>query len=323
MKFIDLHCDTVMKADSICGEQSLYSNNVASVDFKRMKKGNSMAQFFAIFLMSRDRLEADYMGDDPYILNKVNLVKETVKVNKEIIDMAYNYDDIIKNNSEGRMSALLTIEDGRSVDGKIEKIEKYYKLGIRLIGLTWNHENCFGYPNSDEPRIMESGLKDFGKEAIEYMNEIGIIIDVSHLSDGGFYDVAKLSKKPFVASHSNSRVLSPHKRNLTDDMIRILGEKGGVAGLNFCPGFLNLDTSMRDSTIERMVQHLKHMRNIGGDDVIALGSDLDGIRGNLEIDSIDKMPLLFEALRKEGWSEDLIEKLSYKNTLRVIKDIVK
>lgn len=323
MKFIDLHCDTVMKIDSICGEQSLYSNNVASVDFKRMKNGNSMAQFFAIFLMSKDKLKVDYMGDDPYILDKVNLVKETVKANREIIDMSYNYDDIIKNNSEGKMSALLTIEDGRSVDGKLEKLEEYYKLGIRLIGLTWNHENCFGYPNSDEPRIMESGLKDFGKEAIEYMNEIGIIIDVSHLSDGGFYDVARLSKRPFIASHSNSRVLSPHKRNLTDDMIKILAEKGGVAGLNFCPEFLNSDLSIPDSTIEAMVQHLKHMRNIGGDDIIALGSDLDGIRGNLEIDSIDKMSLLFDALRKEGWSEDLIEKLAYKNILRVIKDTLK
>src|SRR5699024_2775635 len=160
------------------------------------------------------------------------------------------------------------------------------------------------------------GLKTFGKDAIEYMNHLGMIIDVSHLSDGGFYDVAKISKKPFIASHSNSRTLSPHQRNMTDEMIKILAEKGGVMGLNFAPQFLNEDISIRDSKIELMVKHLNYMKNIGGEDVIALGSDFDGIGGNLELDSSDKMYLLFDALRVDGWSERLIEKLAYKNALR-------
>lgn len=323
MKYIDLHCDTVMKINEINGDQTLYSNDIASIDFKRMKKGKGMAQFFAIFLMNKDKLKDDYIGDDVYILNKARLVKKSVEANKAMISMAYNYDDIIRNDAEGKMSAILTIEDGRSVNGRLDKIKEYYGLGIRLISLTWNHENCFGFPNSSEPEIMNKGLTDFGKEAIRYMNEMGIIIDVSHLSDGGFYDVAKLSKLPFIASHSNARILSPHRRNMTDDMIKVLGEKGGVVGLNFGPEFLNEDISNKDSTIELMIKHLNHMRNIGGNDIIAFGSDFDGIRGNLEVDSCDKMPLIFQALKKAGWSEGLIEKAAFKNALRVIKDTMK
>ena len=196
------------------------------------------------------------------------------------------------------MSTILTIEDGRSINNDLAKIKEYYDLGIRLITLTWNFENCLGYPNSDDPKIMNKGLKDFGKEAVEYMNELGIIIDVSHLSDGGFYDVAEISRLPFIASHSNARALSPHRRNLTDDMIRIIGERGGVIGL-------------------------KHIKDKGGEEVLALGTDFDGIGGNLQIPSADKLPLLFEALRREGWSEDLIEKFAYKNALRVIRDVMK
>ena len=166
-------------------------------------------------------------------------------------------------------------------------------------------------------------IRDSGKEAIEYMNEIGMLIDVSHLSDGGFYDVAKISKKPFVASHSNARALTPHPRNLTDEMLKILGENGGVTGINFSPKFLNDTLTSKDSKIVSMAKHLNHIRNIGGEDILAVGTDLDGVSGNLEIDSVDKMPMLFDALKKDGWSDDLLEKFAYKNALRVIKDTLK
>lgn len=326
MKYIDLHCDTLMKIPKLKERgEDLFKNTIGSVDFRKMKDSKAMAQFFAIFLLSEDmfkKANRKPIPDDEYILKLRSFLLDEVDKNSDIINMAYNYDDLVNNYNNDKMSAFLTIEDGRSVDGKLEKIKEYYDLGIRLIGLTWNYENCFGFPNSIDPKIMNKGLKDFGKDAIEYMNELGIIIDVSHLSDGGFYDVVKISKKPFMASHSNARILSNHPRNLTDDMIRLIGEKGGVAGLNFAPGFLNKDITSRDSRIELMVKHLNHMKNIGGEDILALGSDLDGIGGNLEIDGSDKIPDLFNALRKDGWSEDLIEKFGYKNVLRLLKDII-
>ncbi len=135
--------------------------------------------------------------------------------------------------------------------------------------------------------------------------------------------MARVSKKPFIASHSNARAISPHQRNLTDEMIRIISEKGGVIGLNFCAPFLNEDGKGRNSTIDLMVKHLNHIKNVGGEDVIALGTDLDGIGGNLEIDSCHKIPFLFNALERAGWSTGLIEKFAYKNSLRLIEETMK
>jgi len=323
MKYIDMHCDTLMKlADKIEG-QNLHKNDITSVDFLRMKESNCMAEFFAIFLLSEkmfDEMGKVYIPDDEYIHKLVNVLKTSVKENEDIISMAYNANDLLKNEKEGKMSAFLTIEDGRSIDNSLEKLKGYYDLGIRLISLTWNFENCIGFPNSKDEIIMNKGLKDFGKEVIEYMNELGMIIDVSHLSDGGFWDVIEISKKPVMASHSNSRLLSPHQRNLKDDMIKALANNGGVTGLNFAPGFLDEDITSKKSTIDLMVKHLTHIRNIGGEDVVALGSDFDGIEGELEIDSSHKMPLLFDALKNAQWTDNQIEKLAYKNALRVIKE---
>jgi membrane dipeptidase len=326
MKYIDLHCDTLMKLVLSDENIDLASNDKTSVDFKRLKEGNAMAQFFAIFLPDEETYgyyKKEPVPDDEYILKAVNILKESVGRNSDIIEMAFNADDIERNQKNNKMSAILTIEDGRSIDGKLEKIKKYYDMGIRLITLTWNYENSLGFPNSNDPEMMNKGLKPFGREAVEYMNELGILVDVSHLSDGGFYDVANISKKPFIASHSNARGISPHRRNLTDDMIRIIGEKGGVIGLNFCASFLNENAQGPNSTIEMMIKHLNYIRNVGGEDVLALGTDLDGIEGNLEIDSCNKMPLLFDVLEKAGWSSKLIEKFAYENSLRVIKETMK
>ena len=158
------------------------------------------------------------------------------------------------------------------------------------------------------------------------MNEMGIIVDVSHLSDAGFWDVLDICKKngkPFVASHSNLRSLSPHTRNLTDDMLKALAEAGGCTGINFAPGFLDPDITAQKSKISHMAQHALRMKDLGGIEVVALGSDLDGITGELEIDSIDKMPLLFDEFKKVGFTEGEIEKIAYHNVARVIKDAMK
>ena len=324
MKFIDMHCDTLMSMVEPKEGESLLQNN-KSVDFLRMKKGGSIAQFFAIFLFpegSFGRVGLPYMTDDEYIKRLVEKTKADVATNPEMIEMAYSTADIIKNDENGKMSAVLTIEDGRSVKGNMEKIKEYHEMGVRLMTLTWNFYNCFGAPNSANKIIMEDGLTAFGKEAVQFMQELGMIIDVSHLSDGGFWDIIKLAKKPFVASHSNSRLLSPHPRNMTDEMIKALGEAGGVAGLNFAPEFLHEDTVSKTSTVELLVKHALHMKNIGGIDLVALGSDLDGIHGELEVSDISKMPMLIDGFKQGGFTEDEIEKICYKNILRVMKDTI-
>lgn len=326
MKYIDTHCDTLMRA-FLDKDLDMMHLPESMVDFSRMKAGGTMAQFFAMFLLppgAEKMLDLSQpVDDDVYINTLHDALMRNIEKYSEIIAFAKNGDDLLANEKAGKMSAFLTIEDGRSVNGSMEKLERYYDMGVRLISLTWNFANCFGSPNSKDPVIMAQGLTDFGKEAVVRMNELGMLVDVSHLSDGGFMDVAALSKKPFVASHSNCRAICPHQRNMTDEMIRILGEKGGVAGINFGPEFLNPDVTCKDSTAALMVQHIKHFLDVGGSDCVGIGTDFDGIQGNMEIGSPDKMELLFHLLHKEGVSDDQIEKIAWKNTFRVIRESMK
>ncbi len=325
MKFIDMHCDTLMTA-FLKKLPTLTTMPDAMVDIDRMRKSGALAQFFAMFLLpvgSFERMGIEPIDDDVYLDALTKVFNDTIAANSDVLARATNANEMLANEKAGKMSAFLTIEDGRSVNGDMNKLKKYYDMGVRLISLTWNFDNCFGAPNSYEPEVMNKGLTAFGKEAIPVMNDMGIIIDVSHLSDGGFMDVARLSKKPFVASHSNCRALSPHKRNMNDAMIKIMGEKGGVAGINFGPEFLNEDVTGKVSSVELMSKHVKHFINIGGTECVGLGSDFDGVHGEMEIGSIDKMHLLFDRLKKEVLSEEQIEKVAYKNATRVILEAMK
>ncbi len=209
------------------------------------------------------------------------------------------------------------------MDGKLENIKRFYDMGVRVLSLTWNAPNCFGFPNSTDPEIMSKGLTDFGKDAIIYMQELGMLVDVSHLSDGGFYDVANICKKPFVATHSNCRSLSPHQRNLTDDMLRVLGDAGGVTGINLGPEFLNADITCKDSTAALMAAHARHMANHGGVGCVALGSDFDGVEGSLQISDPTKMELLADALKAEGFTSSEIDQIAWGNAMRVLEEAVK
>lgn len=314
MRVIDLHCDTVMKL-MYHKEKANLRRNDFSVDIEKLKKSNSMAQFFALFL------EKDYVDDlFEFCMDMADRIHVELKDNEDFIKLATNYGELIKNNDEGKISAFLTIEEGGALKGKLSNLRNFHRLGVRLITLTWNYENEIGYPNC-EPTFVNRGLKDFGIELVHAMNDLGMVIDVSHLSDGGFYDVVKYSKDPFIASHSNARAVCDHKRNLTDEMIKILSEKGGITGINFERSFLNTNGK---STVEDMIRHIKHIYNIGGIDVISLGTDFDGInsKGN-EIDNIGDIHKLSFELSKIGFNEDSIEKIFYKNAMRVIKDVMK
>jgi membrane dipeptidase len=242
-----------------------------------------------------------------------------VEKNSTEIALATNYNDLMDNMNKGIISAFLTIEEGGVLKGKIEQLRNFYRLGVRLITLTWNFPNELGFPNKNK-EDRNKGLTSFGREVVSEMNTLGMIIDVSHLSDGGFYDVAKYSKKPFVASHSNARAISNHPRNLTDDMIRILAEKGGIMGINFEKYFLGHNELSR---IQDMISHIEHIKKVGGIDCISIGTDFDGI-GNqgLEIKNIGEVEKLSIALSKNNFSEEEIDKIFYKNAIRVIKEVL-
>lgn len=313
MRLIDFHCDTILR---LMGNENKYElkNNNLCVDLEKLKKANSLAQFFAMYVdlnETKDPLQT--------CLEMIDKFYFELSINQSDICLARNYSELEKNNSQGKISAFLTIEEGGVIKGDLENLKRLYGLGVRLITLTWNYPNEIGYPNC-LVQHKDSGLTKLGRQVVHEMNNLGMIIDVSHISDKGFYDVAELSSKPFVASHSNSRTKKNHTRNLTDDMIRVLSEKGGVLGINFEKLFLGENDR---SKVEDMIRHIKHIRNVGGIEVISIGTDFDGISPNLEIENIGQIDKLIDALQVNKFSEDDIGKICFKNALRVIKDVLK
>ena len=316
MRLIDMHCDTFWLMMRMQG-LSLQKNDFC-IDIEKMKAAGSMAQFFASFIHMSE-FEGGNAVEEAYqhALDMIAYGKAELAKCSDSIAIARNYDELIANRDNGKMSAILTVEEGGIINGKMEYLEELYRQGIRLITLTWNHENCIGFPNSREQKMMEQGLKPFGNEVVKRMNELGIIIDVSHLSDGGFWDVIKHSTKPVVTSHSNARALCNHPRNLTDEMIKALAEKGGVAGVNFYPYFLH---ESGEATVEDIAEHLWHMFQVGGEDVVAIGTDFDGFdEGELDITHMGEMSLVYDAIMKRGFTHRQMEKILSGNILRVLR----
>lgn len=322
MDYIDLHCDTLMKA-FFKGKKDILTLNKCRVDLGKLERGGCRAQFFAIFMIPKaikSKLGFLLPSDERYIHKLRQILLNTIEAAPGRLGLALNAADLKANAAAGKRSAFLTLEDGRAAEGRMERLEQFYKLGIRLISLTWNDKNCFGAPNSNDPSVMAMGLTPFGRAAVERMNELGMVVDVSHLSDGGFWDVAALSTRPFIASHSNCRALCPHRRNLTDEMIRAIADAGGVIGLNFLPEFISHNSDLAKIFANDIAAHARHMADVGGAGCVGIGTDFDGFSGNVEISAADRMPLLFDALKAAGFQEREIEQIAHENVERVIRD---
>lgn len=322
MRFIDTHCDTMGECIARSEGKVTLQNNPGHINMEKLIKGGAMAEFFAIFIPTHDSGAGKGVTLPPYdyfqFVYKAYL--KELEANKDVLAPACNYDDIMANKAAGKVSSVLTVEDGVPLEGKMERLEEFYQKGVRLISFTWNYENSLGFPNSKDPEIMNRGLKQFGLDCIERMNEMGMLVDVSHLSDGGFWDVVKHSKKPFIASHSCCRALCNHTRNLTDEMLRALGEKGGVVGINFASQFLNEGAEYTD--IQSVVRHMLHIRDKAGLDALGFGSDFDGITSTLEFKDYTGLPLIVDALRPH-FTDDEIDKICSGNMLRLIRDTLK
>ncbi len=316
---IDLHCDTLSLLEK-SGEE-LYSNRLC-VDLEKLGKAGVTAEFFACFVdMGRFSGSGKIEDAYRYVCGLLEYGKAEFEKNSARIALAESAADYFKFKAEGKISAFLTVEEGGIIGEDINKIDFLYSRGVRLITLCWNHENSIGFPNSEDPAEMEKGLKSFGFDAVEKMNQKGIIIDVSHLSDGGFYDVLKKSRAPVAASHSNARAICPHPRNLSDGMIKALAEKGGIAGVNFYPYFLNQSGT---ASLEDISEHIMYMHKTGGEDFTAIGTDFDGFDGAPSgIEDIGQAERLFWNLKNRGLTERQIEKISYLNAERIIKSVVK
>lgn len=328
MFLIDMHCDTILSLWEQ-GENASLRKNGLSVDIEKMEQGHVLVQNFALFTHRKEEAIPEKRTMD-----LMDRYWSELEHNKDRLAPVLCFEDIEKNARDHKISCLLTLEDGGVVFDDLAMLRNYYRLGVRMIALTWNYPNGIGYPNlsmddfTDYQQASllqkvdnENGLTEFGIRYVKEMERLGMIVDVSHLSDAGFWDVVHHATKPFVASHSNARTICPVARNLDDDMIRALDQKGGVMGLNFCGDFLETHAAANGpSRVEAMVRHILYIRNIASINCIGIGTDFDGIHSDLEIPSSAHMWKLQEALRKAGLPQEDIEKVFYRNVLRVYEE---
>ncbi len=334
MKAADMHCDTIAEIHSLRakGKEISILHNDLHIDLEKMKAGDYGLQNFALFVsLGREKRPFEYA------MALLDTFYTEIEAHPDRIGIVRTWDDIEKNWNAGRMSALLTIEEGGVCEGNLQYLRDFYRLGVRMMTLTWNYANELGWPNilnlEGSATIgyvdTEHGLTETGIAFVEEMERLGMIVDVSHLNDAGFWDVVKYGKRPFVASHSNCRALVPGcPRDLTDEMIRAIAERGGVAGINYCIDFLHSPDEWKEgetpvSLVSDMVRHMKHMKNVGGIGCIGLGSDFDGIGGELEMKTAADLPLLEAEMRRQGFTESEIEAVFHGNVLRVYKEVLR
>lgn len=310
----DGHCDTILEV--LNHKRSLGSRTlVGHLDIPRMKEGGVDVQFFAVFI------EDIYKPDRSLkrTLQLIDCFYKEIEKNQDDISLVTNYNQIEEVNSAGKIAAILSIEGGEALEGDLGVLRVLYKLGVRLLTLTWNQRNQIA-DGIGESRTG-SGLTKFGLKVIDEMNRLGMLIDVSHLSETGFWDVIKRSKTPIVASHSNCYALCPHLRNLKDEQIKALADKGGVIGITFVPNFLTQEK--RKTTVGDVVKHIDYLVEKVGVDYIGLGSDFDGTGGlPLGLEGVDKVPNITGELLDRGYKEKDIKKILGENFLRVFKEVV-
>ena len=307
---IDLHCDTIMKLidHPDCGD--LY-RNTWKVDIEKLQKAHSKVQDFALFINLGET-------NDPYgrYEEMRNLCTTQIHLYGEHIQHVLSYQDVESVYETGKIGALMSIEEGGVLGGDLDKLKQAYQDGVRLITLTWNYPNGLGEPHCGE---QHKKLTSKGVEFVEAMQDLGIIVDCSHLNDAGTEQLGDILDVPFVASHSNAREVTAHTRNLPDNLIKLIADKGGVIGLNFAQSFLGTSPISR---IEDIVKHGLYLINKGGEDVVALGTDFDGIKPDTEIKDTSEMYRLYDAFIEAGLSVEQCEKLFWKNADRLLKEIL-
>ena len=318
---IDFHCDAVLATlhDSAyrigtSKLRTLYEkSNEGHVDLPRLIEGGVDCQVFSHFvepiynpIASRRMLQV--LG------YSLSAIEDSDKA--EIVTRA---DEIIRNKDK-RISIIVGFEGGEALDEDLRILNIFSRLGLRRLTLCWNNRNAIASGMMDQK--SKGGLTDFGSSVVRECNKLGIIVDVSHMSDEGVWDVLDVSQEPIVASHSNCREIHSHMRNLTDDMTIALAEKGGVQGINFVPQML---TNKDNPSIEQVVDHIDHIVNItGSSDHVGLGSDYDGVPDIVSgLGDASKFPNLTMELMARGYSDTDIKKILGENFLRVIKKVWK
>ena len=307
----DFHCDTALMllGDDLNQAGSLRKNS-GHIDLERAVKLGGYAQCFACFTTDIPEL---VHGISPIVLFERELatIQREVDKNSDLISIAYSVDEIEENRANGKMSAILTLEGTAGIDYNPALLEDLWAIGFRVTSLGWNEKNPLTGSN-----VTGGGLTDLGREYVKEAQRLGMRVDVSHISDEGFWDIMKITEAPILATHSNSRAVHNHSRNLTDDMFRAIRETGGVAGYNACRDFTG-----ENPNLDTVCDHILHFMELDPDGKhIALGGDLDGVEAMPDgFEGVQSYPALARKLLDRGLTEENVMDIFWNNAIRVMK----
>ncbi len=300
MDLFDLHCDTITK----CAEKGepLFDGNL-DFNLKKALPFKKRCQTMAAFIPD------SYRGENAaaYYKKLRDTLYNELKINKNTAQLCRNRKDVLNTVSKNKQAVIFSVESAAALGGKLENVKSFYDDGVRIMSLTWNGKNELASGVK-----ANGGLTDFGKSVIKEMQELGIRVDVSHLNDRGFDELYDMGVKPIIATHSNLRSVKNNPRNLTENQFKKIVSTGGVVGINFYTEFLG------DSPFEYAFRHIYRMLSLGGENTVAIGSDFDGADFDYRLNSVEKVIYLAEYLLSRGLSDDTVEKIMFKNALRVL-----
>ena len=306
----DLHCDsiTLLAGRDLNGGENIRSNNF-HIDLERGSKLGGYAQCFAFWSTTDMKLPKGLKVQDMF-WRQVSFLQDYIDKNSDLVRQARTGDEIRKNLEEGFISAIFTLEGPASIGFEVSKLQKLYDLGFRISTLGWNEKNCLAGSNK-----TGGGLTKQGRAYVKECQRLGILVDVSHISDEAFWDIMDITEKPIIASHSNSRAVCDVPRNLTDDMFKAICATGGVAGLNMYDAFIGLN-----STIDMACDHVLHFLELDPDGThIALGGDLDGCSPlPSDFAGVQDYPKLANRLLERGVGEETVRNIFWNNALGVM-----
>ena len=307
----DLHCDTALSLvhKGKASNETLRKNQ-GHIDLERAKTLPGYCQCFACFTTPGEELP-DGISVTALFEREMDAVLGQIEENQDLIRLAYSAEDVEKNQDAGLISGILTVEGPAGFGFDPELLEDLHRAGFRISSLGWNERNVLTGSN-----VTGGGLTDLGKEYVKEAQRVGIAVDVSHISDEGFWDIMKITSRPVIATHSNSRAVWNHSRNLTDDMFRAICETGGVAGFNLYSAFIG-----REPNLDTACQHILHFLELDPEGRhIALGGDLDGCdqlpKG---FDGVDSYPAVAETLLRHGVGETIVRRIYWDNALEVLR----
>lgn len=341
----DGHNDALLRLIMRCSDDPvrafLEGGRGGQLDLPRAREGGLRAGLFALFVhspangvdtdammrqASYDVPEAERCAVDPALAQTMAMAALLFRIERAsqgALKVCRSAAEIAATAEAGGLAAVLHIEGAEAIDADFANLEVLHAAGLRSLGPVWSRPNAFGhgvpfrFPSSPD---TGPGLTDLGRELVRRCNALKIAVDLSHITEKGFWDVAELTNAPLIASHSNAHAVTPHARNLTDDQLKAIGESRGIAGLNYATAFLRPDGRMNpDTPLEMAVRHIDHMVEHAGIDCVGLGSDFDGATVPTDIGDVAGLPRLIEAMRSHGYSHEEIGKIAFGNWLSVLE----